>query len=247
MIRISICDDRSDQLEKIYSSCKAFFDKNPNYIVEISMYENLSQFLDTIERQGGCDIALLDICMPGISGVSVAKEIRKRKDHTEIVFLITSDEYAVEAFSVNAAHYLLKPFSQKDFDTAMQRVLEKITAVTIKKMGINGEGGSVHAINVNDIIYIESFRNGRSVYTKEEVYTETKNSLQTLLDNLEQICPGQFVSPYRGYIINYDAVTSISMNGITLKNNIIIPIKSGSYRKLRDSYFDWSFGEENKK
>lgn len=63
---------------------------------------------------------LLDICMPGLLGTDIAREVRQRKDKTEIVFLTGSDEFAVEAFTLKAAHYLVKPFSQDEFDEALE-------------------------------------------------------------------------------------------------------------------------------
>ncbi|MDR3601423.1 MAG: response regulator [Desulfosporosinus sp.] len=52
---------------------------------------------------------LLNIGMPGIVGTQVAAEVRKRKDKSEVIFLTTSDEFAVDAFALKATHYLAKP------------------------------------------------------------------------------------------------------------------------------------------
>ena len=61
-------------------------------------------------REKHPDIVLLDVCMPGILGTEVAQELRKFSSSTEIIFLTTSDEFAMDAFAVKATDYLLKPF-----------------------------------------------------------------------------------------------------------------------------------------
>jgi DNA-binding LytR/AlgR family response regulator len=111
-------------------------------------------FLDAQEKNP-FDLALLDICMPGMLGTDVTKEIRRRKEKTEIVFIATSDEFAVEAFSIQAAHYLVKPFSQEEFDEAMDRVLEKATDNKDKEISIKVAEGYT-TLSLKEVIYAES-------------------------------------------------------------------------------------------
>lgn len=244
MISIAICDDRPEQLKLIDAACRRYFLENTGFEVEIFPFAAPMDFLDKMEQVGGYDIALLDICMPGMSGIDVAREIRARKDSSEIIFLSTSNEFGSEAFAVSAVHYLLKPFSKADFDNAMNRAMQKINEAPVKKILLNGKNGAIHRIDVNQILYIENVRNWRSVYTSAGTYDETKRSLTSLLEELEALCPRTFVSPYRGYIINFAAVNSITAEGIVLKGGTFIPIKSGTFRKLRDSYFEYAFAKK---
>ena len=243
MIRIAICDDNQEQLELIKSACDQYFLENSRYTAEVLSFDNPLAILEKIEKSGGCDVVLLDICMPGMSGMEVARAIRTRGEKTEIIFLTASPEFALEAYSVQAVHYLLKPVSQKQFEEAMDRALAKHATAPVKRMLVNGEESSVFSIEIRDILYVESFRNYRSIYTQKGIYNETKRSLSALQEELALRCPGQFISPYRGYIVNLDAVDSISVEGIILKNGVAIPIKSGSFRKLKDSFFEWTFSD----
>ena len=119
MLRIAICDDQPTQLMLICSAAKQYFAEFQKYVAEVYGFQNAMEFLDSLEQTGGYDIAILDICMPGINGVRVGTEIRKRKDPTEIIFLTTSNEFAVEAFALNAVHYLVKPFTQEQFQDCL--------------------------------------------------------------------------------------------------------------------------------
>lgn len=242
MLRIVICDDDPAYLSKIKACCANYFEQKAMCSPEILSFDNSLLCLEKLDQIGGCDIALLDICMPGISGIAAAREITARYPKTKVIFLTSSQEYAVDAFSVGAIHYLLKPFSQKDFSAGMDRVMTLLEATPIKWLYINAEGGAIHKIDVSTIIYIESFRNGRSIHTENGVFVETKVTLQGLLNELTRLSAGQFISPYRGYIINFEAVKSVTRDGIVLNNNVNIPIKPDSFRKLRDSYFAYEFG-----
>ena len=103
MVRIAICDDLRDQLELIRKAVQLYF-QDKREPIEVFTYENAMDFVDAFEKKGNFDIVLLDICMPGLLGTDIAAEMRKQKSRAEIVFLSTSEEFAVEAFAVRAAH-----------------------------------------------------------------------------------------------------------------------------------------------
>ena len=244
MIRIAICDDRLDQLEYIQALCETYLSEHANIEATISAFPNPMNFLDKQEKIGGFDIVLLDICMPGMSGISVAKEIRAKSVKTEIIFLTTSDEFAMEAFAVKALHYILKPFTKPELYDALDKAIKVLCAPAARKMHLYGENGTIYTLEVNKLIYVESLRNCRTFHAVGGTYNETKRSLQVILDELNKLYPDQFISPYRGYIINLNAISSLDPTGITLKDKTVIPLKSGTFRKIRDLYFEWSFHKE---
>ncbi|MEG1859674.1 MAG: response regulator, partial [Christensenellaceae bacterium] len=83
------------------------------------------------------DIILLDILMPGITGIAAAQEIRKYNKTAKIVFLTSSHEYALDSYSVKAAGYILKPIMEDKLfacldDLASEINIEKEKFITIK-------------------------------------------------------------------------------------------------------------------
>lgn len=121
MIKIAICDDELRDIGKIHTALNCYMDANFHAEIEIMEYNNPLLFLESMEKKIDYDILFLDICMPGFFGTEVAKEVKKRKESIAIVFVSYSNEFAVDAFSINAVHYLLKPFGQIEFDEAMSR------------------------------------------------------------------------------------------------------------------------------
>jgi len=240
MLKIAICDDDAAYLEKIYTACKGYLADNPQYTAEIRTFNNPTLCLEALEKSGGCDIALLDVRMPGVTGISVAREILSRDPHTHVVFFTTSREYALDAFAVGALHYLLKPFTQEDFRVAMDRVMKNFTLVPAC-IYIRGEGGAIHKLRLDDIQYIESFRNDRCVHLADGTLVKTRAALRDLLGELQKLSEDRFISPFRGFVVNFAAVSAISPDGIVLKNKTVIPIKQGMFRKVCDSYLRYEF------
>ena len=207
MVRIAICDDLQEQLDIIQKAVQQYFHdkKEPT---EVFTYNNAMDFVDAFEKEGNFDIVLL--------GTDIAAELRKQKSRAEIVFLSTSEEFAVEAFAIRAAHYLVKPFTQKEFDQAMDRVMESIRQRHSGKMIFRLVGGGIQVEEVNAILYVESNGHIQKVYTADHSLLETRQSLASLLDTLDAIAPGQFVSPGKSYIVNQSAIRVIKSDYIEI-------------------------------
>ena len=75
-----------------------------------------------------------------------------------------------------------------------------------------------------------------------DVGAEVKDTLSRMQEELDSISPGQFIQPYRGYIVNLDAVRTVASDRIFLNNGEFILIKRGDFRRIRSLLFAWSFG-----
>lgn len=240
-MRIAICDDMPDQVGQIVAALDRYLELRTAK-PQVFTFCNPLALLDSIESTGGYDIVLLDICMPGILGTEVAKEIRERGDKTEIVFLTTSNEYAVYAFSLKAAHYLVKPFSEEQFREAMDRALERFSGGEPRGLAVKPKGGGVRMVDVDDIVYVESHAHVLTIVTKSGSCTEAQRSLERIFEELEKVSPGQFVMPYKGYIVNQKAISAIEPGRIILRGGASVPVPRGSFRILKNAYFDYMFG-----
>lgn len=234
MVRIAICDDLQEQLDIIQKAVQQYFHdkKEPT---EVFTYNNAMDFVDAFEKEGNFDIVLL--------GTDIAAEMRKQKSRAEIIFLSTSEEFAVEAFAVRATHYLVKPFTQKEFDQAMDRVMESIRQRHSGKMIFRLVGGGIQVEEVNAILYVESNGHIQQVHTADHSLLETRQSLASLLDTLDAIAPGQFVSPGKGYIVNQSAIRVIKSDYIEIQGHKI-PLAKRKYRQFQESYLKFIFGQE---
>lgn len=240
-ISIAICDDLPEQSELISTAVMNYFAGHNAKTPGICVYNNPLLFLEGLKNTGGFDVLLLDICMPGLNGVAVAREIRNRKEKCEIVFLTTSDEFAVDAFSLKAAHYLLKPFTQAQFDEAMDRAMARFQSGSVRKIVLRPQGGGLQNIEVDEILYIESFGHMLNICLETGSTTESRRSLIRVLEMLEEVSPGQFGSPCKGYLVNQKAVRTIEPKQVILKNGMKIPIARGSFREFQERHFAFMF------
>lgn len=238
-MKIAICDDLSNQLEIIKNATNTYLDSRHDS-AQIDTFDKAFDFLDAQEKDV-YDLVLLDVCMPGLLGTEVAREIRTRNDKTEIIFLTTSNEFAVEAFEVNAVHYLLKPFTQLAFDNAMKRAIQNIDNKLTKTVFLKCSKGAVHAVDKNSITYIESASHRQTIYLNDGTSIETVQTLNELYHTLQKLSEGQFITPYKGFIVNQHAISTIESDHLIMKSGKNIPIPRRTFNSIKQVYFNYMF------
>ena len=118
MLKIAICDDTREERELVEQYAKRYFDarKQP---AEFEIFHSMQDVLDTGRA---CDLYLLDVLMPGKSGIQGAADLLKLYADPVIIFITSSLESAVDSYRVCASGFLLKPVGWEDFEETMDRV-----------------------------------------------------------------------------------------------------------------------------
>lgn len=112
-MRVMVCDDESLARDRL----KRLIERVPNCVVVADAEHGLDAINNVMSHQP--DVLFLDIEMPGMNGLEAAEHISKIENPPAIIFCTAYDEYAVQAFKVNAAGYLLKPVRQEDLLNAI--------------------------------------------------------------------------------------------------------------------------------
>ncbi len=169
------------------------------------------------------DIMFLDIQMPGLTGLDVARQIEGR---CHMVFVTAYDVYAIAAFERGVADYLLKPYEPARLMLALRRIRQKLetratpphppTSETLLAPAEKGylrwinasRGNGVQLITVEEICYFQA----DAKYTR--VVTAEGESLirRSLKELSEQLDPGRFWQIHRSTIVNVDAIAGITRN-----------------------------------
>lgn len=159
------------------------------------------------------DVVLLDIDMPGLSGVELAEALTELERQPAIVFVTAHSEHAVKAFEVAATDYLVKPVEVQRLRQAIERLVpaEEATA-RIERIPVEKAGKKL-LLQVEDIFYIMAKDDYSYLHTDGERYLSTI-SLAQLERRLE---PSGFWRVHRRYLVNLAKVKEVvPMYGGTL-------------------------------
>jgi len=220
-INILIVDDEQPARKKIRS-----------YLAEEANIHSIAEAKDGIEavqfiQEKKPDLVFLDIQMPGMNGFQVIEAVGI-KNMPAVVFVTAYDQYAIDAFEVQAVDYLLKPYDQERFRKSFNRALDQIekigsgkessAAVSVMRLleEINKEkqylqrimvkrGSRFFFVKSNEIMYISADEKYVKLHTAEDTYLirETMSRIERHLD------PAVFVRIHRSYIVNIDFIKEI--------------------------------------
>ncbi len=239
MLRIGICDDEREDIERIEGLAVRFSEEHPETPVRIQTYRSPYALLDGIEESGGFDLYLLDVVMPHMTGVALAQRIRERKERAEILFLTVSEEYAVEAFRVKAAGYLLKPVRKPDFDEAVLDCVRRLSSENNPSLVLRSKDG-LHRVPIDELVCVESFDHNKICTLADGSDLESSATLTELMEALKD--HPAFIRPHRAYIVNMDHIRKLTTRELLLTNGKRIPIPKSGYGKLKSAYLAYMMG-----
>ncbi|WP_440067896.1 LytR/AlgR family response regulator transcription factor [Tenacibaculum discolor] len=207
---------------------ESFIDKTPNLEL-ISSCKNAMEALQVAQTEN-IDLFFLDINMPEITGLSLAKIINNK---SQIIFTTAYRDYAVDGFNLSVIDYLLKPIA---FDRFLQAI-QKVTEPTNSNMKVSTENDNkkdfmfVRAdrkmvkINFKDILYIESLGDYVKVFTNNDTVI-TRETISNFQSTLPSDC---FIRVHRSYIVSISKISSYTNEYIEIAKKAV-PI-SRSYKE----------------
>ena len=168
-------------------------------------------------------LVLLDVEMPGVSGVDCARELQDSDPQTILIFATAHDKYMADAFEVYAFDYLLKPFKAERALATLERAksvlrMREDAALSAKPVEPRQQSGrillkhrdGVSVINMEDILLVQREERATVLYTVNDGRYVTGDSLADIEARLD---PALFMRCHKSYIINLSHIDSISPYG----------------------------------
>lgn len=161
-------------------------------------------------QQGGVDLAILDIQMPELSGIEIARAADEMG--VRVIFITAYREYALDGFRVHAADYLLKPVSRNEFAEAIDRICSRQSA-PVQYLTVRSDYRQLR-LPFNEIIYVEGLKDYVKIYvTGRERPVITQMSLKAV----EQALPAdEFVRIHRSFVVAKSRVTAYDRTSVTV-------------------------------
>jgi DNA-binding LytR/AlgR family response regulator len=173
------------------------------------------------------DVILLDIEMPGMTGLELTRNLEKGP---VIVFTTSKRDYAVEAFELNVADYIIKPVTSARLIQAIDKARELIESAK-EELSVNEEefifirdSNIIRRIRLDDILFVESMRDYVKLHTPQKFY-----AIHTTLKAVEDRLPSsKFLRVHRSYIVAIEKIDTIR-EGVIIVQEKTVPV-ADAYR-----------------
>lgn len=167
------------------------------------------------------DLLLLDMTMPGLDGLAVARRLGRGEDPPAVIFVTAHEDFAVEAFDLDAADYVLKPVAADRLERAVQRAIDRRA-----RMGAGGNGNGAGEewlaefwiphrsellrIDAGEVERIDAERDYVRLHVGERSYL----LLQTIAGLEARLDPARFIRIHRSTILRRDTIRGLRHEGL---------------------------------
>ena len=218
-ISIAIVDDLRTDCAYLASEVHRWFDEHPGHDLRLYFYESAEAMLS---ERPPVQLAFLDICMDGMTGVELAHALRRLDEKILLVFLSTSRDFAFEAFPVHPFDYLLKPCDPAALDRVLSEAL-RVLATPDPSVLIRIPRGE-RSVPLRSIVSAVS--QGHSVeLTLVDAPPLRSNLTFAELEALLSPDP-RFLLCNRGVLVNMDYVRSLDDDTLRMQDGVVFPLRT---------------------
>ncbi len=231
-MRIAVCDDEEQYCMQMQSRIEAWYH---SLDVVVDTYLSGKDLLKRFDRQG-YDPVFLDIEMPGVDGISLAKKLRERDEEIVLVFLTSHVEYALKGYGMNVLRYLTKPVREETLKEVLCYVMEKMQSK--RRLWLKTETGE-EGVALSEILYLEAQNQNVSVVTAEQSYLIRYN----LGDFERELREDGFIRIHRGYLVSLGKVIGVQKNEVVLTGDIRLPLSRTREKSFKEALYHYIKGE----
>ena len=220
--RIALCDDQPQALS-LLSALAREWGKVRGFALQLVCFQGAEALLFQLSDES-YDILLLDIEMPGMDGVSLARKVRREDGNVQIIFVTGYSDYIAQGYEVEALHYLMKPVDREKLFSVLDRAVEKLRK-NERPLLLELAGETVR-LPLRELRYLEVRRNFVTLHAREE-YTVKKP-----LTEFEERLDERFFRTGRSFIVNLMYIQKITRTDIFLTTGGVLPLPRGQYEAL---------------
>ena len=224
-MRIAICDDDRDEIIKIQHIIAEI---HGNY--QVDAYQSGKAMLEAAEKGEKYDMAFFDIYMKNENGMDTAKEMQNISPGTAIVFITSSTEHAVEAFSIQALHYLVKPISQEDVVEVFRRYGLKCEPRHTLTLRIERR---VSTLFQDEIIRVEGQRHRTLIICAED----TVFSIWKPYGQVSSLLDEHFLHIKKGVSVNMRFIRQMTAQKCVMKDGCTFLLSRNTARENYERYY----------
>lgn len=230
MLKIAICDDSRTDIERM----EVTLDGLKHYQFEYDVYFSAEELLENITLHGeNYQLYIFDIEMPNMTGLELAKKIRKINTDALFVFLTGYDQYVMDVFKVVTFDYISKPVTTEKLESVLLRAMEYLEIV--KQDFVFHFRKSQFRVSYDSILYIEKKGRQAVIHTIQENFKTN----MTVSEIWEQLDSRVFMHIRKSYIINMEHLRAIDGDEAVMDNGERLLVARMHKQELKEKHMEF--------
>lgn len=233
-LHIAACDDNPEMLELLSCLISERFLYH-NIITKIDKFSDPLQLCNALSNDD-YDLLFLDIDMPKIDGITLAKNIRERGSRIDIIYISNKEELVFKTFDVQPFSFIRKSRFFEEIGGIVRSYVKKRESDENRILVLEQKSGDILTLDLNKTLYIEGDGKNQNAYLfMKESPLQIKSSMKELDDRLSE---KGFIRVHKGFLVNYQFINSIKNNNVILTNGNEIPISRRNVNAVKEKYLN---------
>jgi DNA-binding LytR/AlgR family response regulator len=233
-IHIAACDDDPGILD-VYSYL----------IAECFLYHNISasieKFTDPLKlpdavKNSDFELLFLDIDMPGVDGITLAKRLRASGVDIDIIYVSSKEELVFKVFDIQPYSFIRKNKFLEEIAGVVRSYVKSRESGEKRHFVIQQRSGDILTLDLNKTLYFEGEGKNQKAYM---FMNSTPLLVQSSMKELEERLAGNgFIRVHKGFLVNYQFIDSIKNSNVILTNGGTVPISRRNVNQVKEQYLN---------
>lgn len=246
-MRIAICDDDRYCRQDALDVTNEYIAANDNKAIEVEVFSHADDLYEAATRCGGYDVYILDVVMPDTDGIQLGERLRAGGYDGIIVYLTSSEEFAVRSYGVRAFDYLLKPIDRERLFACLDEAKRAVEARSGKSILVKTRESTVK-LGFESILYAALDRRVISYHLTSGKTVETTQLRSTFSEAVaELLADPRFYPVGASMVLCLYHVTEIQADTVVLKGGIRLPLGKKAIREVRSAWCEYCLSEVKSK
>ena len=233
-LRVAACDDEPELLE-IYA----------RYIAECFAYHNITAtverfsdplFLKRTMEQTTYDLLFLDIDMPKVDGITLAKELRRTGNNVDIIYISSKEELVFKVFDIQPYSFIRKNRFFEEIAGVVRSYVETHQGGNRRHLIIEQKQGDILTLDLNQTLYFEGDGKNQKAYLfRSDRPITVKSSMRELEEALND---QGFIRIHKGFLVNYQYIDTITGTSVLLTSGQELPLSRRTVNEVKHKYLN---------
>ena len=238
-MKVAICDDSIEDLMTIESVLLKYCERNPKVSFEVEKFSDALQLYGKIQAKEIADLYILDMIMPEKSGIDLGNKLRRCGSEKTIIYITSSNEFAMEAYDVHAIRYLLKPLREDQLFEALDCAFSYSEPANASGYLVRTKGGLVSVL-YSQIEYIENSSRMLAVHLVNGEVIKSIFIRGSFDEEIRELASdSSFLHVHKSFLVNMRYVRQLDRDSILLESGSSIPISRKRAADVKKEYLTY--------
>lgn len=233
-MKLAVCDDSAQCMKQTLAVANEYIARRKD--VSLASFSDPYDLLESAQKIGGYDIYILDIVMPAMNGIQLGQKLRNAGFDGKIIYLTSSEEYAIDSFKVKAFDYIMKPIQKETFDKVMDEAIASLAVKKDRAIVVKTKEAAIR-IKYEDILYVELSRRVLVYHLKNGITVTSLHIRSSFSEAMAELLADRRFAPCgASMLLNLYHIRSVTGDAAVFDDQSVVYLSKKVCRDIRTAW-----------